>query len=90
MASAVSAAAAGASAKAVGGLWNHSSGGIEFEGTAFDCECFCIDQRVGDIFVGGFEDSAERLARYVHLFGGLLLIEALKVGQADCFELING
>ena len=90
MASVSSAWATETSAKAVGWFCRHCSSGIEFEGAALDCECFCIHQSVGYLSVGGFEDSAERLTGDVHLFGGLGLIKALKVGQSDCFELIDG
>ena len=37
----------------------------------------------------GFEDPAKRLARNVHLLGGLLLVEALEVCQADRLKLIH-
>jgi hypothetical protein len=39
--------------------------------------------------MGGFEYSAEGLARDVHFVGGLFLIEAFEVCQANCFKLIN-
>jgi hypothetical protein len=39
--------------------------------------------------MGGVDNIPERLSRYVHLFGGLVLIHALQVGQPDGLEFIQ-
>lgn len=40
--------------------------------------------------MGPGDDPSERLARYPHLFGGLLLIEPFEIGQPDGFQFIGG
>ena len=84
-ASAVWASASATPAKTVG--WGNGNG--EFDGAAFDGQGFSIYQGVGNLLVSGFKDSAERLSRDFHLLGGLLLVEALKVCQADRLKLIH-
>ena len=78
---------AGAEAAGSGGV-----GGIgyNFNGAALDEECFSIHQSVGDLFMSGFENSAERLARNAHFLRGVGLIKSLEIGQADRLDFIDG
>ena len=39
-----------------------------------------VEEGVGDLFVGLFEESAKGCAGYAHLLGGLLVVKALEVG----------
>ena len=82
--------AAVAMTKTMRGFRNHLRRDGKFDGASFDCERLCVDQGIGDFFVCRFEDSAEGLSGDVHFFGGLLLIEALEVSEANCLKLIHG
>jgi len=64
--------------------------GDDFNGSAFDEQSFSINQGIGDLFVGGFENPAEGLARNAHFLCGVGLIESLEIGQANRLELIDG
>jgi len=48
-----------------------------------------MDQGIRDFPMGGADDIPERLSRYVHLFGGLVLIHALQVGQTHGLEFVH-
>ena len=63
---------------------------VELVVASFDGEGLCVDECVGDFFVGGCEYSPEGLPGDIHFLCGLGVVEALKVGKADCFELTNG
>ncbi len=64
--------------------------GDNFYGTPLDEQCLSVNQGIGDLFMGGFEDSAERLARNAHFLCGIGLVEPFKIGQTDRLELIDG
>ena len=49
-----------------------------------------MDQCIGDLFVSGFENPAECLARDAHFFRGVGLIKSFEIGQTDRLELIDG
>jgi hypothetical protein len=56
---------------------------------AFDLQCLAPDECFRHLVVRRFDNPPKRLARNAHLFGGLILIEALKVGQSDGLELVK-
>lgn len=47
-----------------------------------------IDHGIRDFLVGGADNIPEGLPRYVHPFGGVILIQALQVGQPHRLELV--
>ena len=59
------------------------------EMTSLDSESLSVDQAVRGLAAGGFEDIAECLPGDAHFFRGCFLIEALQVGEADRFELVQ-
>ncbi len=64
--------------------------GDDLNWAAFDEQSFSMNQGIGNLFVGGFEDPAERLAGNTHFFCGISLIEPFKVRKADRLKLIDG
>ena len=64
--------------------------GDNFNGSAFDEECFSVNQGIGNLFMCGFENPSERLARNAHFFRSVGLIQSFKVGQTYRLELIDG
>jgi SAM-dependent methyltransferase len=62
----------------------------EVHGTALDAERLAVDQCVGDLSVRRFDDAAESRARDPHASGGLLVVQALEISQAQRLELVEG
>jgi hypothetical protein len=48
-----------------------------------------VGQSLGDLPVGGRQDTAEGRARNAHPFRGLFLVQPFQIGQSDRFELIE-
>ena len=49
-----------------------------------------MDQGVGHLAAGGFENPGEGGAGDAHLRRGLFLVEAVEVGEAQGFQLVEG
>jgi FAD synthase len=59
-----------------------------FEFTPFYSQGFTLNQSIGNLPAGRFDDPPEGLPGNIHLFRRLFLIEALKVRQTERFEFI--
>jgi hypothetical protein len=57
--------------------------------TALNHEGFTIDQCIGDLAVGRFDDPAEGRARDIHAYSGIRLVEAFAIGQPHSFDFIE-
>jgi hypothetical protein len=54
-----------------------------------DLQRLAVQERVGDLAVRGFDDSAEGRPRHLHLTGRLFLIQAFAICQPNRFELVE-
>lgn len=61
-----------------------------FDFASFNFQSLAVDQRVGNLLVGGFNDPAKRGPGDFHPLGSLFLVKPFKVGQTDGFKLIYG
>jgi hypothetical protein len=59
------------------------------DGSTFDLEGLAVGQSLGDLAVGGRQDTAEGRARNAHPLRGLFLVQPFQIGQSDRFELIE-
>ena len=67
--------AAATVAEAVWRRWNClGEAGVNLVTASFYCEGFSIHECIGDLFMGGFDNSTESLSRDVHFLGGLFLV----------------
>ena len=62
----------------------------ELYGSSFEPNGLAPHERVGDLAARGGQDPTDRGARASHLFGDLVLVVPLVVGEADRLELIEG
>jgi len=63
---------------------------VDLDGAAFDSKGFAVDQRLGRLSAGGFENPAERRAGNRHPFRPLFMVKALVIRQAESLELVEG
>jgi hypothetical protein len=59
------------------------------DGSTFDLEDLAVGQSLGDLAVGGRQDTAEGRARNAHPLRSLFLVQPFKISQPDRFELIE-
>jgi hypothetical protein len=60
-----------------------------FYHSSFDSEGHALNQDLGHLLPGRLNDPAEGLSRDAHLFGGILLIEPLIVGQPQRLVFVH-
>jgi hypothetical protein len=52
-------------------------------------ECFAMQERIGGFAPRVFQNPPKRSAGDAHAFGGIGMVEAVKIGQAQRFQLIG-
>ena len=62
----------------------------EVDRPPFDPKDLSLDQGLGRLPAGGLQDASEGCPRHSHLLGGLILVEALEIGEAKRLQLIEG
>jgi predicted RNA-binding protein with TRAM domain len=62
---------------------------MHFNRAASDQQAPAVNQGFGYFMTPRFQDTGKGGAGDAHLFGSLLLVKALQVGQANGFELIQ-
>jgi hypothetical protein len=60
-----------------------------FNRTASDQQAPAMDEGFGYFPTPRFQDTGKGGAGYAHLFGSLLLVKGLQVGQSNGFQLIQ-
>jgi len=61
----------------------------DLDGSALDSQYLALDQSVGHLLVGSLDDPPERLPRYVHLSGRLLLVHSRRVRETHRLQLVH-
>src|SRR3989304_3091618 len=72
--------------------WTLATGGTQpfhADGSAFDLEGLAVGQSLGNLAVGGRQDTAEGRARNAPPLSSLFLVQPFQIGQPDRFELIK-
>ena len=65
-----------------GGGWMGAGLGLDLEGLA-------VDEGIGHLAAGGYDDAGEGGAGDLHAVGGRLLVFAVEVGEAQGFDLVE-